>query len=761
MFRGERNRAMPVSQQEESVVSLIQVDRRIYSFGNYRLDVQDCRLWHGDASIPLPPKTFDILHVLVRNAGQLIDKKTLLQAVWPDTFVEEGNLSVHISALRKTFSRDSPDSEFIETVPRRGYRFTIPVTKTEPSSGLPLDVKALKEVPREPDTPATEAFVPVLYEKPVSRPTTRASWGIFAAVLPAIVFLIVVMRVSYVRHHQTGLVHAASDSRPLTSVPGAYSWPTFSPNGNSLAYSWHSDAGQDQAIYIQNVDSDDREKLSDGGKSFSPAWSPRGEEIAYLRATEDPKWLEIEVAKVQRPHTARHLALINNLKSAFHDVPTLNWSPDSSWLVTTEKEDADESSHLELVSLGNGEKQALTYPPALSVDVNAVFSPQGDWIAFVRARGPSSAEIHIMPAHGGPDRVLPFNIHSINGLTWSADGQSLLVASSRALSVGNLWKLSLNGDPPVALSTLPAHTEDPVVSPKGHRLAYIDLLRNGSLWRMSTDGQGKQEQLIASRFIDSAPDYSPDGSEIAFESDRTGASEIWVCKNDGTQCKRLTNIFGPNTSSPRWSPDGKLLAFNSGFHGRSAIFVVNASGGTPVRVTTGAFEAADNLIPNWSRDGQSLYFSSNRTGRFEVWRTKVNGDEERQITQHGGYNGMESADGKSLYYVQDTDKTTIWRTPLNGGEAQPVAGPLGSGMWGYWMVTGEDLYYLQKKMEGTALADVFRMDLKTGSKTKLGQTQFGVNEYDRGLAVSSDERWILYAERDVDRSNIMLTENWY
>jgi Tol biopolymer transport system component/DNA-binding winged helix-turn-helix (wHTH) protein len=753
---------MPISDQEEGEVPSIHLDRQIYIFGNYRLDVQDCRLWHGDTSIALPPKSFDLLHVLVQNAGQLIEKKALLHAVWPNTFVEEGNLSVYVSALRKIFNKDSPECEFIETVPRRGYRFTAPVKKIISSNCSLSPTIDSREAPPQSDATVAEDLASVSYGIHTPGKRARAWWGLFAATLVMIAFVAMITGVIWNRHHQSGLIHAASESRPLTSEPGVYSWPTFSPDGNRLAYSWRSDTGPIRNVYIQNIGSDDREKLtSDGGESFSPAWSPKGQEVAFLHATKDPKWLEVEVAKVQTPHVERHLAIIDNLKSAFHDLPTLNWSPDGAWLVTTEKDETDGSSALELISIENGKKETLTHPPALTVDINATFSPHGDSIAFLRARGPSSAEIHIMPTHGGPDRHLPFSIRSIDGITWSADGQSLIVASSRALSVGNLWKLPLNGDPPVALSTLPAHTADPVISSAAHRLAYIDLLRNGSLWRMSMDGHGKEEQLIASQFIDSAPDYSPDGSQIAFESDRTGASEIWISRSDGKECRRLTNIFGPNTSAPRWSPDGSMLVFDSGSQGRAAIFVLKASGGVPIQVTTGAFETADNLVPNWSHDGKYLYFSSNKTGRFEVWRMKLNGDEASQITQYGGFNGMESADGKSLYYVQDTSKTTIWRTPINGGESHPVTEPLGQGMWGYWAVTGENLYYLQRTMGGSTPATVFRMNLKTGTKVRLGQTQLGINEYDRGLAVSPDEHWLLYAQRDVDRSSIMLADNWY
>ena len=308
---------MPVQQQEEGVVFSIQTDRQVYIFGKFRLDVQDCRLWHCDISISLPPKTFDILHVLIQNAGQLIEKKTLLHAVWPTTFVEEGNLSVHISALRKIFNRESPECEFIETVPRRGYRFTAPVTKLISGNSPLSDITDSGEA-----LPQSDA---VVLQNPPSGPHStrtlnvlaRVSWGVLAATLVATVCIVATTRIIRNRHQRPGLVHATSDSRPLTSEPGVYSWPTFSPDGSRLAYSWRSDTGQIRNIYIQSIGSDSREKLGNNGQEdFSPAWSPTGQEIAFLHTTNDPKWLEVKIAEVRTPHTERHLALIDNIKSS-------------------------------------------------------------------------------------------------------------------------------------------------------------------------------------------------------------------------------------------------------------------------------------------------------------------------------------------------------------------------------------------------------------------------------------------------------------
>lgn len=108
--------------------------KRYYEFGAYRLDPAKRRLLRAGEVLPLPPKAFDLLLVLVEHQGQVIDKEDLLQAVWPDTVVEEANLSVSISVLRKTLGEAPNERQYIETLPRRGYRFIPSVT---PVSGAP------------------------------------------------------------------------------------------------------------------------------------------------------------------------------------------------------------------------------------------------------------------------------------------------------------------------------------------------------------------------------------------------------------------------------------------------------------------------------------------------------------------------------------------------------------------------------------------------------------------------------------------------
>jgi DNA-binding winged helix-turn-helix (wHTH) protein/TolB-like protein/Flp pilus assembly protein TadD len=123
----------------------------LYEFGPFRLDPTERLLLRDGHPIPLTPKAFDLLMVLVQHSGHLVEKRELLEAVWPASFVEEGNLSVMVHALRKAFGSDHRDYTYIETVSKRGYRFAAEVTLIEyaPFAPAPSSPKA----PVEPAAP--------------------------------------------------------------------------------------------------------------------------------------------------------------------------------------------------------------------------------------------------------------------------------------------------------------------------------------------------------------------------------------------------------------------------------------------------------------------------------------------------------------------------------------------------------------------------------------------------------------------------------
>jgi DNA-binding winged helix-turn-helix (wHTH) protein len=147
-------------------------DRPSYEFGPFRLDLSEHMLVRDGRPLPLTPKIFDVLRVLVQNGGHLVEKEGLLREVWPDSFVEEGALSRSVSVLRKVLGESPSGQKYIETVPKRGYRFVAPVTEclresptfiVAPHSRSVVDIEAThadsRSFPNPPTPPATRASI--------------------------------------------------------------------------------------------------------------------------------------------------------------------------------------------------------------------------------------------------------------------------------------------------------------------------------------------------------------------------------------------------------------------------------------------------------------------------------------------------------------------------------------------------------------------------------------------------------------------------
>src|SRR5215471_1168069 len=110
-------------------------DNQLYEFESFVLDARSGILLNGGATVRLTPRAFQTLLVLVRHASEVVDKDRLMNEVWPDTFVEEGNLSRNIHELRKALGDDTAEPRYIETIPKRGYRFVAPVKVSVAQAG--------------------------------------------------------------------------------------------------------------------------------------------------------------------------------------------------------------------------------------------------------------------------------------------------------------------------------------------------------------------------------------------------------------------------------------------------------------------------------------------------------------------------------------------------------------------------------------------------------------------------------------------------
>src|SRR6188474_1624111 len=132
-----------------------QQESHSYEFGRFRLKTAERVLLREGELVPLTPKVFDILVALVEHGGQVVAKDDLMKRVWPNTFVEEGNLTQNVSLLRKALGESANGPQFIETVPRRGYRFVAPVNRVA-ENGQDHVIENAAELPTQLPTNAQE-----------------------------------------------------------------------------------------------------------------------------------------------------------------------------------------------------------------------------------------------------------------------------------------------------------------------------------------------------------------------------------------------------------------------------------------------------------------------------------------------------------------------------------------------------------------------------------------------------------------------------
>src|SRR6266567_4868917 len=123
-----------------------ELDPKIYRFGPFHIDLEQRLLFRGGAAVSLTQKAFDTLAILVARQGRIVDKSELIKMVWPETFVEENNLTQNISTLRKALG----DGEYIETIPRRGYRFVMPLEDPPAVSVQPANPESIPSIHRIP-----------------------------------------------------------------------------------------------------------------------------------------------------------------------------------------------------------------------------------------------------------------------------------------------------------------------------------------------------------------------------------------------------------------------------------------------------------------------------------------------------------------------------------------------------------------------------------------------------------------------------------
>ncbi len=556
---------------------------------------------------------------------------------------------------------------------------------------------------------------------------------------------------------------------PLTSYPGSERSPSLSPDGNQVVFSWDGEGRNNFDIYVKAVDGGVPLRLTTNpAEDVTPAWSPDGRQIAFIRRT-DARSSIMLISPLGGPERKLTDTSWDRLS---HAGPFLAWTPDSKFLAFNDRGSDREPFSIFLISVANGERRKLTSPPQETVgDIGFAFSPAGRDLAFARWTGPSSADLYLLSSIGDatPDLRLWRNIgHNIFGLVWTSDGQELVFSAATssgvaetALARATLWRVAAHGSPsagPQRLGGVGEGAVNPAISRSvpgsSARLAYQRTMIDTNIWGLELTASGQivhpAAPLISSTRLDGTPQISPDGRKIAFSSDRSGPVEIYICDADGRNVAQLTSMGG-NSRAPSWSPDGLQVAFDSRTRGKADIFVVGVDGRPPTRFTS---EPSDEVRPSWSKDGRWIYFRSDRSGINQIWKISVVGGAIMQVTQNGGFEAVESSDGKLLYYIKLGDRAGLWSMPISGGEESLVSDSVGQS---FWAVADRGIYFLDLATPETLIRF---LDFGTGRVNEIGAVHNKVVFGSPGLSVSKDGRRIVWSQIDHTDSDLVLIDNF-
>ncbi len=331
---------------------------------------------------------------------------------------------------------------------------------------------------------------------------------------------------------------------PLTSFEGGEWDPELSRDGSHLAFNWDGGtAGAPLQLYVKQIGGTGLLQLTDGpGVAMVPTWSPDGRQIAFLRPV---------TSAVGSYEPGSTISLISALGGAERRLGTihskqyarqkLSWSPDGKLLAIVDEVSPPSPDAIFLLSLDTGERRKLTSPGPGFNDARPTFSPDGETVAFVRSRGGymlAPGDVYQVSAAGGEETQLTSDVN-VRGLDWTSDGRELIysaITEFDAIGSTSLWRVPASGGESKrlpfgdgAIYVTSART--------GNRLAYARLSKlNINIWRVGGPNAGRlasPERLIASTYFDARPKYSPEGTRLAFVTQRSGTGEIWTCDDEG------------------------------------------------------------------------------------------------------------------------------------------------------------------------------------------------------------------------------------
>lgn len=708
-----------------------------YRFGAYDFDASSGELCKNGLRLKFGGQVAQILEALLCSPGEIVTREELRALLWPDGIhVDfEHNLNKAVNRLRDILGDSAEAPRFIETVPKRGYRFIAPVVR--------LDGQ---------DAPAP----------PVIQPAAGSREGASRWMAPVVTILAIAglgVAILATQKRSSGDLLAPT---PVTSLPGRETSASQSPDGRQMVFVWDGPAGDNLDIYRMEIGQQNPVRLTeDPAREYSPRWSPDGSQIAFLREI-DPRTALVLVMPAEGG-PARQIGSVASPPHGYtsHTIPrrALSWTPGSDWVITSDSSGPESPYGLVAISVKSGARRELLAAPAAGRGfASPLVSSDGGEIAFLQGGVAHTASSVALGRLDGllhmtaEARRLPMDFPWVDSFTWGPGNRGVLASVAATLDGQRVLQFyPSNNKAPEALPGIGSDAVEPDYLPLTSRLIFTRLdSRRSSIWSFSADAaSAPPRQLSASTSSNMDADVSPDGTWVAFRSLRSGKPAIWISRTDGSGLRQLADIGAESYGNPRWSPDGRRIAFHARIQGKSRIYLAATDGRNPIR--TGE-SSSNSIFPTWSRDGQSLYYRTDRDGHPRIWRFELSAERSEPVLDFDALYAVEDETGDGLYVAEagrppaltHVNLRTRVRRLVFSGIASPTA--VANSRQGVYFLTAPD----------PAGRSELRF-LPHGASVPVTLRKIE-RPVDSGLGVSQDGRVVVYSQVDQEESTLVLVE---
>lgn len=622
------------------------VQRRLekYRFEDFELDTTEGVLRQNGVIVPLPSKALQVLAKLVRRSGKVVPRLEMLESLWPGSIVEDSNLTVAISVLRRALGDSETGAAFIETVPKRGYRFVPPVRtvgfdRAFSDSFNSMEIVRLTHAGRILDVAISAdarllAYVPVdagshsLWiwdlqtneKREVLPPDPALCWGLRFTKDAAALFYISTQpnnTVSVLHRLEIGAGQSHTAEQVIVNIDSPIA---LSPDGLQVGFIRSFPGQHRDALIVANADGTNEKEMASRQHpnkfSFSsPSWSPDGELIAV--GTSRSNKLEFTLLAVP----LNGADPIELCPWEWKDLRAVAWNEDGTDLYFSATALNSNSLQIWRLPYPDCAAQRITNDTNSYEELSLARKPP----TLVTMQTDALANIWLVPSSGAPRRITSGRTEGFDGLAVAVNGKVFYASTENQQP--DLWSMNRDG------ADLRRLTVDgclfPSVSRDGRFVTYVSA-EGGihHIWRIDADG-GNRKQLTDGDG-ESYPYIAPNGGSIVYTPQGKDRNTLWRISVNGGKPQQLTNEGMAIKAVV--SPDGKSIActYRNDEADKWKIAVLDAEGGRPLRLFALPFPY--HQVIRWSPDGQALNYLDRHRGVFNIWRQPLNGAPPTQIT---------------------------------------------------------------------------------------------------------------------------------